>query len=196
MRRLFEMRNNFVFARHLDAGYCFGMSCDWAMKSLKSVRNQGVKHAGELEEFRWVIGQTAYETKVFVNDLLIADTALITGMGLRVESYHRFNIRGMPWFHVCLLIHRQARFGTFVFCIQGEGGSHAMVYRRVRTLDVLGRQTTSLQWFDPNDGLFDFDDQGDFARNAGNELDNSYGIGQPDPNDRLDESIALFRVRI
>lgn len=188
MKLLFATSNDVDFARHLKAGYCFGMSCDWAKKSLQSVRKQGVKHVGELEEFKWAIGQTAYETKDS------ADTALITGMGLQVESHVQHPI--VTWANVCAGMHDMAGFGTFIFCIEGTGGGHAMGYRKVRTPDVLGRETTSLQWLDPNIGLVDFANRNDFVNNASHNLNLLYGTGEPDPNDRLDNSYELFKVKL
>jgi hypothetical protein len=189
MQTLFTTTNEAEFAQHLEAGYCFGMSCDWAQKSLKSQRGQGVKYKDQLEEFKWVIGQTAYETNKGVTD-----QGLISGMGLNVQGHYSGAIAS--WGALCNFMYNTAGLGTFLFCIDGPGGGHAMGYRRVKMTDVLGRSKDSLQWLDPNIGLMDFSNMGDFTTNVSAKLDELYGSGESDPNERLDQNYELFKVTV
>ena len=184
MQLEFAMSNDFKFARHLEAGYCFGMSCDWALTSLKSPRSGGVKYAGALTRAKWIIGQTAYETN---NGL--TDAKLVTGMGLKTASYQKratVNFRS-ACNHIRTLV------GTYVFCIEGPGGGHAMGYRYMRTSDVLGRAGGSLQWFDPNLGLYSFSSSDDFVAGAAPILEQLYGSGES-VNDRLRDHYEMFEV--
>lgn len=186
MKLVFATSNSTEFAKHLDAGYCFGMSCDWANESLASDRGKGVTHKGQLSEFKWAIGQTAYET------VDLADRTLIASMGLKVESYKKIAITSFE--DVCRTAYGLP-VGTYVFCIDGDGGGHAMGFRRVTTTDVLGRTAESLQWLDPNLGLYEFGGQSDFVTNAGAKLDELYGTGEADPDERLMDNAEFFKVK-
>ncbi len=185
MKLVFATTNSTQFARHLDAGYCFGMSCDWANESLASAGAKGVTHKEQLSEFKWAIGQTAYET---VN---MADQTLIASMGLKVQAYQKLKITTFE--NVCRTAYGLDS-GTYVFCIDGKGGGHAMGFRRVTVADVLGRPSESLQWLDPNLGLYEFINQPDFVTNASAKLDELYGMGESDPNGRLMGNAEFFRV--
>lgn len=184
---IFSMDNSFKFARHLGAGYCFGMSCDWALQSLRSQGGKGVTYKGQLQEFKWVIGQTAYETNKGVTD-----QGLITSMGLRSLGLHSGNI---PTMHaVCVYACNTLKMGTYIFCIDGEGGGHAMGFRRVATKDVMGRSGASIQFFDPNRGLYNCQDNADFTFFIPQLLDEFYGTGEADPDERLDSHYEFFEV--
>jgi hypothetical protein len=160
------------FSSKFKAGYCLGMSIDWAKTTLTlgEVKCLAMMHPGE-----WPIIQTAYEVAARFESHGGPDAiSAIEGNGLTVTNYDG-DAKGneIPFnrdFHV-LGPHLASRVGTYIIYLGGGpgGGGHFMGFRRK------GAGTFIIaEWFDPNDCLMRIDSETDWADYIEGMLNYSY----------------------
>ena len=131
MEDIFYTDNSKKFSKKLEPGQCMGMSCDWAVVTLKLP----TVHLGALNSGKWDIGQSAYEMGQSQTDQKI-----IEAFGLDVESEVHQGVANGAAVAAQLLSLGQ---GVYVWGVVDNGG-HAMGYQR--TAD-------GYEFFDPNYGL-------------------------------------------
>ena len=129
-------------------GMCLGISCDWAMTSLKL---NGVTRRDQMNPARWAIIQSAY--LINVRNIITVPAhqfrAVVKNSGLTVTNgegkgeLFQSNSAGS--------VVRQLRRvnGTCVWALFGPGGSHAMGWRR---------EPDVVEFVDPNYGHLKGDD--------------------------------------
>ncbi|MEL6106133.1 MAG: hypothetical protein AAFU85_08855 [Planctomycetota bacterium] len=152
MKLDYETNNGMKFSKIIEPGECMAMTCDWSRVSLM----HGKSRKDLLNPAKWHIGQSAYE-KGQSRD----DEQIIAAMGLSVVDKARDVAIGSGSDVASRLSKLQ---GTYVWGVVGKGG-HAMGYRNT------GK---TIEFFDPNDGLYICDDADDFKSSVAKELDTYY----------------------
>ncbi len=156
---------DFKFNLKKEPGMCLGISCDWAMTSLKL---NGVKSRDQLNPARWAIIQSAYLINVR-NILRLVPAkqfgAVVRNSGLTITNnggrgqLYRVNSADS------VVMHLERVNGTCVWALLGgAAGSHAMGWRRGPNL---------VEFVDPNTGHY-----------KGDEVDELLDLVRDEINDR------------
>jgi hypothetical protein len=163
-----KLLNATKFSSKLKAGYCFGMSIDWAKTSL---RLNGVKALSMLDPGKWPIIQSSYE----MNQHAIGapdEVGMIKANGLEVTNGGG-NGEAVPFNTDFAVLAQQlaGKLGTHIFILFGApgAGAHFMGFRRAGVGVFL-----LAEFFDPNDALVSFDSELEFQNYLAGYLQFTY----------------------
>lgn len=161
MDLMFATDNQKKFNKRLEAGRCFGMCLDWAKQSLTL---GGVNYAGALTEAKWDFYQSRYEISVCGKGTALQQhEKVITDAGIKITNGKGASVS--PITSGTVVKELEKVNGTCIWVVTGPGGGHAMGFRQ-----VLG----SVEFFDPNDGLYKCKSISGMKVDVANELDTYY----------------------
>jgi hypothetical protein len=183
--------NSKIYSSKFSAGYCLGMSIDWAKTTLTMGE---VKTLGMLHRWEWPIIQSAYlqagNTSPTGGDAIGA----IEGNGLTVTNADAPGYKGneIPFNKDFNVLAQQlaTRVGTYIMFLAGlpKKGSHFFGFRRLGAVNF-----SVAEWFDPNDCLMRVTTQAEWAPYIAGMLQYGYS-GNETSHGKLDEFCIIAQV--